>query len=193
MTTSRMMVTAAALRGQLGSVNPPRVVDVRTPGEFRAVHIGGAYNVPLDLLREHRDEIRGHLDEHVVLVCRSGQRAVQAEQALRSAGLVNLHILDGGMNAWEAAGFDVNRGTPRWELERQVRFLAGIIVALSVLAGAFVSGAQWVAFVMGIGLAGAAATNTCVMGMMLARLPYNRGPKCDADEIVRQLVPSPPR
>lgn len=128
MTTSRMMVTAAALRGQLGSVNPPRVVDVRTPGEFRAVHIGGAYNVPLDLLREHRDEIRGHLDEHVVLVCRSGQRAVQAEQALRSAGLVNLHILDGGMNAWEAAGFDVNRGTPRWELERQVRFLAGIIV-----------------------------------------------------------------
>ncbi len=196
MTTSPMMVTAAALRGQLGSVNPPRVVDVRTPGEFQAVHIGGAYNVPLDLLREHRDEIRGRLDEHVVLVCRSGQRAVQAEQALRSAGLVNLHILDGGMNAWEAAGFDVNRGTPRWELERQVRFLAGIIVALSVLAGAFVpGGAQWVAFVMGgIGLAGAAATNTCLMGMMLARLPYNRGgPKCDADEIVRQLVPSPPR
>jgi len=38
----------------------------------------GAYNLPLDLLREHRDEIRAHLDDHVVLVCRSGQRAAQA-------------------------------------------------------------------------------------------------------------------
>lgn len=187
------MITAAALRGQLDSADPPRMVDVRTAGEFRTVHIPGAYNVPLDLLREHRDEIRSHLTEQVVLVCRSGQRALQAEQALRAAGLVNVHILDGGMNSWEAGGFAVNRGAQRWELDRQVRLLAGLIVALSVLAGVFVPGAQWVAFVMGVGLAGAAATNTCVMGMMLAKLPYNRGPKCDADEIVRQLVASPPR
>ena len=46
---------------------------------------------------------------------------------------------------------------------------------------------------MGVGLAGAAATNTCAMGMMLARLPYNRGPKCDADAIVKQLIMSSPR
>src|SRR5690349_23773982 len=38
------------------------------------------YNVPLDLLREHRDEITKHLDEEVVLVCRSGQRAARSEE-----------------------------------------------------------------------------------------------------------------
>jgi len=77
------ILNAADLRGLLDSANPPRILDVRTPGEFEGVHIAGAYNVPLDLLREHRDEIRTHLDDHVVLVCRSGQRAAQAEvQAL---------------------------------------------------------------------------------------------------------------
>lgn len=185
---SPTMVSPAALRGLLDSADPPRLLDVRTPGEFETVHIPGAYNVPLDLLREHRDEIRRHLDQQVVLVCRSGQRAAQAEESLRNAGLVNVHILEGGMNSWQAEGFSVNRGAQRWELERQVRLLAGLIVAVSVLVGVFVPGAQWVAFVMGAGLAAAAATNTCLMGMMLAKLPYNRGPKCDADEIVKRLA-----
>lgn len=190
---SPTMITAPALQAQLSAAHPPRVLDVRTPGEFETVHIPGAYNVPLDLLREHRDEICGHLTEEVVLVCRSGQRAAQAEEALRTAGLANVHILEGGMNSWEAGGFGVNRGAQRWELERQVRLIAGLIVAVSVLVGVVVPGAQWIAFVMGAGLAAAAATNTCVMGMMLAKLPYNRGPKCDADEIVAQLVASAPR
>lgn len=185
------ILNAADLRGLLDSPNPPRVLDVRTPGEFESVHIAGAYNVPLDLLREHRDEIRSHLDDHVVLVCRSGQRAAQAEQTLHDTGLTNVHILDGGMNAWEANGFSVTRGAQRWELERQVRLVAGTIVALSVLASVFVPGLKWVAFAMGAGLAVAAATNTCLMGMMLAKLPYNRrGTSCDAQTIVAQLVGS---
>lgn len=183
------ILNAAELRGLLASPTPPRVIDVRTPGEFEAVHIAGAYNVPLDLLREHRDEIRAHLDEHVVLVCQSGQRAAQAEDTLRAAGLANVHILDGGMGAWQTHGFAVNRGTSsRWDLQRQVRFVAGTIVALSILASIVVPGMKWVAFVMGAGLSITAVTNTCLMGMVLAKLPYNRGPACDAQSVVAQLV-----
>ncbi len=184
------VLNAAELRGLLGSPTPPRVIDVRTPGEFEAVHIAGAYNVPLDLLREHRDEIRAHLDEQVVLVCYSGQRAAQAEDSLRAAGLANVHILDGGMSAWEANGFAVNRGANRWDLQRQVRFVAGTIEALSILASMVVPGLKWVAFAMGAGLSITAITNTCLMGMLLARLPYNRGPACDAQSVVAQLVGS---
>jgi rhodanese-related sulfurtransferase len=184
------ILNAADLRGLLDSPNPPRILDVRTPGEFEGVHIAGAYNVPLDLLREHRDEIRNHLDDHVVLVCRSGQRAAQAEQTLHDTGLTNVHILDGGMNSWEAGGFSVKRGSQRWDLERQVRLVAGSIVALSILASIFVPGFTWVAFFIGSGLVFAAVSNTCTMGTLLAKLPYNRGATCDAQTIVAQLVDS---
>ena len=66
--------------------------------------------------------------------------------------------------------------------------MAGTIVALSILASILIPGLKWVAFAMGAGLAVAAATNTCLMGMMLAKLPYNRGPACDAASVVAQLV-----
>ncbi len=188
--TAPAVVSAAELRGLLASPNPPRVLDVRTPGEFETTHIAGSYNVPLDLLREHRDEIRSHLDDQVVLVCQSGQRAAQAEDALRTAGLGNVHILDGGIGAWETQGFAVNRGARRWDLQRQVRFVAGTIVALSILASILIPGFKWVAFVMGAGLSITAVTNTCLMGMMLAKLPYNRGPACDAESVVAQLLDS---
>jgi rhodanese-related sulfurtransferase len=166
---------------------------VRTPGEFETSHIPGSYSVPLDLLRERRSEIVQHLDDDVVLVCRSGQRAAQAEETLRAAGLPNVHILDGGITAWEAGGLPVNRGAQRWDLERQVRLVAGSIVLSSVLGSIAVPKLKWVAAGIGGGLAAAALANTCAMGMLLARLPYDRGPACDARSIVAQLVDDPQR
>ena len=188
--TTRMPATidSADLRRLLDSASPPRVIDVRTAGEFETVHLPGAYNVPLDLLRELRDEIVAHVDQDVVLVCRSGQRATQAEETLRHTGLTNVHILEGGVTAWEAKGFVVNRHAQRWDLERQVRLVAGLIVALSVVASIVVPGVEWLAFAIGAGLTVAALTNTCAMGMLLARLPYNRGATCDMRTIVAQLV-----
>ncbi|WKG01548.1 rhodanese-like domain-containing protein [Mycolicibacterium sp. HK-90] len=170
----------------------PRLIDVRTPAEFETAHIPGAYNVPLDLLQEHRDEIVRHLDENIVLVCRSGQRASTAGQALHDAGLPNVQILDGGMAAWQNHGFGVRRGAQRWELERQVRLVAGSIVLSSVLGSIAAPKLKWVAAAIGAGLTTAALTNTCAMGMMLAKLPYNRGVSCDAQTIVGQLTGSTP-
>ena len=190
--TAPVTIDSHDLSQMLGSATPPRVIDVRTPGEFETAHIAGAYNVPLDLLREHRDEIIEHLDEDVVLVCRSGQRATQAEETLRHAGLTNVHILDGGITAWEAKGFAVNRGAQRWDLERQVRLVAGSIVLTSILGSIAAPKLKWVAGAIGGGLTFAAVSNTCAMGMMLSKLPYNRGATCDAQSIVAQLVDSAP-
>jgi rhodanese-related sulfurtransferase len=86
-----------------------RLLDVRTPGEFEAEHIEGAYNVPLDTLAEHGAELRAGITGPVVLVCRSGQRARKAEAALQAAGMDNLYVLDGGMSAWTATGQPVRR------------------------------------------------------------------------------------
>ncbi|MGV9809970.1 rhodanese-like domain-containing protein [Micromonospora chersina] len=178
---------AISLRELIDAGHAPRLLDVRTPAEFETSHIPGSYNVPLDLLKEHREELRNHLDEDVVLVCRSGARATQAEQALAGVGLPNLKVLDGGILAWQAANAPIKRGAPRWDLERQVRLVAGSIVLASVLGSVFVPQLKWVAGFIGAGLTFAAVTNTCAMGMMLGKLPYNRGASCDLDTIVGQL------
>ncbi|MEV7778370.1 rhodanese-like domain-containing protein [Kitasatospora sp. NPDC088351] len=184
-------LTAAALRELTKDGGGPRLLDVRTPGEFRTVHIPGACNVPLDTLRERRAELLHHLDEDVVLICRSGARATQAGRALAEAGLANLRVLDGGMTAWEATGGPVNRGPARWELERQVRLVAGTIVAASGLVGLAVPGLHLVGTAVGAGLVFAALTNSCAMGTMLSRLPYNRGPRVDARTVIAGLRERP--
>jgi rhodanese-related sulfurtransferase len=163
------------------------VLDVRTPGEFDTAHIPGAYNVPVDLLGEHVRDIAA-LDHTVVLVCQSGARATKALEALVGAGKSNLRLLQGGMNAWNAAGKDVRRGAERWSLERQVRLVAGSLVFTSVLASLAFPPAVAVAGFVGAGLTFASVTNTCAMGMLLAKLPYNRGPACDMDAVLDELV-----
>ena len=189
-TTDRMprLLDSAALQERLASDAPPRVLDVRTPGEFETAHIPGSYLVPLDTLREHRDELSRHLDEDVVLVCRSGGRATEAEQALVDAGMPNLHVLDGGLSAWQAAGGEVRNGADRWDLERQVRFVAGAIVLASGLGSTKIPGLKWLATAVGGGLVGAAVTDTCAMGMALSKLPYNRADEPSIGDIVGQLA-----
>lgn len=170
-----------------------RLIDVRTTGEFESGHISGAYNVPLDTLSEHGREIAS-LKAPVVLVCQSGARAAKAEDQLRAAGMTNIRILEGGMNAWMGAGQVVKTVKERWSLERQVRLVAGLIVLTSIIVSLWVPAARFVAGFLGAGLTFAAISNTCAMGMLLAKLPYNRGATCDIDEVVRRLrtdVPAP--
>ncbi|MDW5330414.1 rhodanese-like domain-containing protein [Plantactinospora sp. KLBMP9567] len=175
------------MRDWLATDDTVRVLDVRSPAEFEAVHIPGAYNVPLHLMREHRQELHAHL-EQVVLVCRSGMRAAQAEQLLAEVGIPNVHILDGGILAWQAAGAPVRRGRARWDIERQVRLVAGTLVLLGVLTSLILPGAQWLAAAIGAGLIVAALTNTCAMGAVLTKLPFNRSANCDIDKVIGQLA-----
>jgi rhodanese-related sulfurtransferase len=169
-----------------------RLLDVRTPGEYETAHIAGAYNVPLDTLSEHGREVRSVRDP-VILVCQSGQRARLAEDALRRAGMANLHVLDGGVNAWVATAHSVVRGPNRLTLERQVRIVAG---ALSALGGALALLLNpWFALLpafIGSGLVLAGITNTCGMALLLARLPYNRPANCDVSAMVRAFTMAAP-
>jgi hypothetical protein len=60
-------------------------------------------------------------------------------------------------------------------MERQVRLVAGSIVLSSIPGSIAAPKLKWLAAGIGGGLAAAAMTNTCAMGMLLSRLPYNRG------------------
>jgi rhodanese-related sulfurtransferase len=152
------------------------LIDVRTPGEFESTHIPSADNLPLDTLDQHVDRIRDLAADgaEVVLVCRSGARAHQAQDSLVDHGLPRLPILDGGMLAWQAGDGAVVQDVIRWDLERQVRFAAGLIVLVAILASIVWPPARFVAGALGAGLIFASVTNTCAMGMLLSKLPYNR-------------------
>jgi rhodanese-related sulfurtransferase len=182
-------ITSTELRRLLESATALRVVDVRTPAEFETAHIAGSYNVPLDVLDKHGPEIAQRLDQdhHVVLVCRSGQRSTKAQALLRNAGLTSGRVLENGITDWEGRGFAVDRGAQRWDLERQVRLVAGSVVLSSVLGSIAVPRLKWLAAAIGAGLTYAAISNTCAMATALSKLPYNRGATADANAILSQL------
>lgn len=187
------VIRPAELRELLAEHPEIRLLDVRTPGEYETVHIRGAYNVPLDRLGEHGTEIRTNVAEPVVLVCQSGQRARKAEEALKGAGMPNLHVLDGGVNGWVAAGNPVVRSAERLSLERQVRIAAGSLAALGgILAIVMNPLFALVPAFVGSGLVFAGITNTCGMALVLARLPYNRPATCDVAAMVRALTSGDP-
>lgn len=167
-----------------------KLIDVRSPAEFESVHIEGSYNLPLDLLPEHREELRDVLRSPAILICQSGNRARQAEQLLQAASLSNLHILDGGIASWTSAGKPVVRGKQRWAMDRQVRGLAGSIVLASVLASLFWKPLLLIAAFIGAGLTYSALSNTCGMAFMLSKLPYNKGASCDIQQVVARLAAS---
>lgn len=161
----------------LGRDGPPvELIDVRTPVEFRAAHAVGARNVPLsDLdpaaLAAGRPATAGPL----YVICQSGSRGRQACEKLQAAGLAGVVNVEGGTRAWVESGLPVNRGKSAISLERQVRIAAGLLVLAGVALGLFVHpyliGLS--AFV-GAGLVFAGVTDTCGMGLLLARMPWNR-------------------
>lgn len=70
------------------------IVDVRTTGEFKAGHIPGSKNFPLDNIRTKVAELK-KLNKPVITVCRSGARSGMAKGILKSAGI---EVYNGG--AW---------------------------------------------------------------------------------------------
>ncbi|MGI9615446.1 MAG: rhodanese-like domain-containing protein [Acidimicrobiales bacterium] len=180
-------IDANQLRQLLDQDPDLRILDVRTGGEFETVHIPGSYNVPLETLGEHVRDL-ADVEHPVVLVCQSGGRAGQAHEKLSTAGKTTLHILDGGMGAWQSAGGDVARGdSNRWAMDRQVRLVAGALALVAVLASIFVPRAKWLAGGVGAGLAYSAVSDTCAMAAVLSKVPYNRTDRCDIAGVLDDL------
>jgi len=164
------LFTPQQLLSRLDSI---RLIDVRTPAEFEAVHIEGATSMPLDRLDPAH--VRAFAGTPCVLVCQSGKRAAQACDKLAAAGCENLAVLEGGVAAWEQAGLPVKRGRQTLSLERQVRIAAGLLVLTGVALGTWVHPAFYgLSAFIGAGLTFAGLTDWCGMGMLLAKMPWNQ-------------------
>lgn len=97
--------TELSARRSLG--NAPVVIDVRTSEEFAAGHIPGALNIPFDQVAERISEVDA--PNGVALYCMVGPRARKGESALLGTGYTSVLHLEGGMAAWQAAGFPVEK------------------------------------------------------------------------------------
>jgi rhodanese-related sulfurtransferase len=179
-----------ALADLRNSGQPLTLIDVRTPAEFREVHVDFARNVPLDQLNAAQIESlqKSSGTEPLYVICRSGSRGKMACEKLASAGLTNVVNVEGGTSAWDAAGLPVVRGKKAISLERQVRIVAGLLVLIGSALGFFVHPyCIGLAAFVGAGLVFAGVTDTCGMAMLLARMPWNQAtdaggaaPSCSA-------------
>ena len=170
-------ISASDLLAMRNEGKPIDVLDVRTPVEFREIHAEGARSVPLDRLdpKAVMAGRNGISDEPLYVICQSGNRAKQACERFDAAGFPVAVLIEGGTQAWEKAGGPVVRGQKAVSLERQVRILAGSLVFLGAVLALTVN--LWLVLLsafVGAGLVFAGITDTCGMGMLLARMPWNQ-------------------
>jgi len=150
------------------------LIDVREPGEFAGEHIPGATLVALSQFDPRK--IPQTEDTQLVLYCRSGNRSAIAAQKLFDAGFESVTHLSCGIGAWKEAGYPTvtNRDAPI-SLMRQVQLVAGSLMLTGTVLGALVS--PWFLLLsgfVGAGLMFSGVTDTCMLGMLLAKLPYNQ-------------------
>ena len=86
------------------------VVDLRSPVEFEKGHIAGAKNVQLSQFDPENKQLAPAKALPVVLVCRVGQTASGAAKRLRKAGFARVSVLEGGVQAWQAADLPLVKG-----------------------------------------------------------------------------------
>jgi rhodanese-related sulfurtransferase len=169
------IITPEELAKKQASGDSIAIIDVRTPIEFREVHVPHAINLPLDKVSS--DAVKQLADSTpVYVICKSGMRAAKACECLADDPLVHVELVEGGTEGWISAGLDVVRGEKAvMSLERQVRLTAGLLVFTGTVLGYFVHpGGFLLAGGVGAGLFFAAVTDTCAMGLMLARMPWNQ-------------------
>jgi rhodanese-related sulfurtransferase len=171
-------ITPVELQRILDTQPGAPVLDVRTPVEFAEVHVPQAVGVPLDELNPQSLLAAGKVqkDQPIYLLCRSGQRAAKAADKFEKEGFAGAVVVEGGTLAWIEAKLPVIRGRSKViSLERQVRITAGAIVFAGVLLAFFVHpGFIWLSGFVGAGLVFAGITDFCGMGLLLAKLPWNR-------------------
>jgi len=114
-----------------------RIIDVRSPAEFRGSHIAEAENVPLDQISGESLDLKAEKGDRIFLICQSGVRSAKASEKLRSLGYSEAVSIEGGMNAWEARGYGAEKGKKTISIERQVRIAAGSLVVVGGDSGRF--------------------------------------------------------
>jgi rhodanese-related sulfurtransferase len=150
------------------------LVDVREYAEYANGRVSGAKLLPLSELAPRHKEIEK--DHSIFVICRSGIRSAVAQKRLNALGFRHVVNVKGGFDAWKAVNLPVESDDKApWELDRQVRLIAGILILVGVILSLTVH--QYfigISTFVGLGLTFAGATGWCGMALLLAKMPWNR-------------------
>ena len=96
------VISASKLKEILEAGNSLTILDVRDENELsgKLGHLKNSINIPVGSLRNRISELETMRDSKIVIVCRSGVRAVTAAGLLDREGFGNVKVLKGGMLAW---------------------------------------------------------------------------------------------
>jgi rhodanese-related sulfurtransferase/glyoxylase-like metal-dependent hydrolase (beta-lactamase superfamily II) len=98
-------VSASMVAEGLAGIDPPLVLDIRNPGEWKTRHIPESLNIPLNRMEERIAEVpRGR---RIAVHCAGGYRSSIAASILHQHGITNLIEMAGGLAAWDAAKLPV--------------------------------------------------------------------------------------
>lgn len=151
-----------------------KLLDVRSSMEYIEKHIDGSLNVPIDMLASKTNDLSKSGESYIVF-CLSGNRSPMAADILIQSGIQSVKVMEGGLTRWQKERLPVTEGAGGISLERQVRTIAGSLVILGILLGWLVNLAFiWISVWVACGLIFAGLTNSCLMGMLLMKLPYNK-------------------
>jgi rhodanese-related sulfurtransferase len=91
-------ISSQELAEKLKGPNPPLVIDVREPNEYRFCHIEGAQLKPLGEIEDWAEELDPEAE--IVLQCHTGVRSGHATMYLKHLGFKKVANLRGGIDAW---------------------------------------------------------------------------------------------
>jgi adenylyltransferase/sulfurtransferase len=101
-------IVQARLKGE----NPPLVIDVRDPDEYRDGHIEDAPNISRGFLEFRIGSVAADPAAPIVLYCQTGLRSMLSARALHDLGYENVVNLKGGYQKWAQSGLPVVRDKP---------------------------------------------------------------------------------
>ncbi|MEQ5840814.1 rhodanese-like domain-containing protein [Paraburkholderia acidicola] len=83
------------------------VVDLRSAADFAAGHLPSARHLEFAELQAKVGQLVKNKSIPVLLVCQTGQQSNKAVRVVQDAGYAEVHVLQGGLNAWQQAGMPV--------------------------------------------------------------------------------------
>ena len=101
------MLEVDELKKRLDAGDELLVLDVRTSDDFAGEqgHLAVARNLPLENLADHLDELGQDPTRAIAIVCRTDRRSAKAAALLARHGFANVHVVRGGMTAWQERGW----------------------------------------------------------------------------------------